>query len=179
MEDNKLLRLLHKDPNAGMEQLMNQYTGLVYAVVRSKLDGSYYIVAAALWNISEYKQYVVKKYRGIMKAARLFNPILPLLGYIKLPKENVPMDFPMLSFFLSKDDCREYYEAFLNEINREIKRSCGMFVIGLPRTHHATEIFSRKRCISFNTKIYGMYFSNARACENVDGGRIFPECAML
>lgn len=31
MEDNKLLRLLHKDPNAGMEQLMNQYTGLVYS----------------------------------------------------------------------------------------------------------------------------------------------------
>ena len=43
MEDNKLLRLLHKDPNAGMEQLMNQYTGLVYAVVKSKLDGSYYV----------------------------------------------------------------------------------------------------------------------------------------
>lgn len=43
MEDNKLLRLLHKDPNAGMEQLMNQYTGLVYAVVKSKLAGSYYV----------------------------------------------------------------------------------------------------------------------------------------
>lgn len=43
MEDNKLLRLLHKDPNAGMEQLMNQYTGLVYAVVKSKLDDSYYV----------------------------------------------------------------------------------------------------------------------------------------
>ena len=38
MEDNKLIRLLHKDPNAGMEQLMNQYAGLVYAVVKSKLD---------------------------------------------------------------------------------------------------------------------------------------------
>lgn len=43
MEDNKLLRLLHKDPNDGMEQLMNQYTGLVYAVVKSKLDDSYYV----------------------------------------------------------------------------------------------------------------------------------------
>ena len=43
MEDNKLLRLLHKDPNAGMEQLLNQYTGLVYAVVKSKLDDSYYV----------------------------------------------------------------------------------------------------------------------------------------
>lgn len=43
MDDNKLLRLLHKDPNAGMEQLMNQYTGLVYAVVKSKLADSYYL----------------------------------------------------------------------------------------------------------------------------------------
>ena len=43
MEDKKLLRLLHKDPNAGMEQLLNQYTGLVYAVVKSRLDGSYYV----------------------------------------------------------------------------------------------------------------------------------------
>ncbi len=43
MEDKKLLRLLHKDPNRGMEQLLDQYTGLVYAVVKSKLDGSYYV----------------------------------------------------------------------------------------------------------------------------------------
>lgn len=43
MDDNKLLQLLHKDPNAGMEQLMNQYTGLVYTVVKSKLADSYYV----------------------------------------------------------------------------------------------------------------------------------------
>ena len=43
MEDNKLLRLMHKDPNAGMEQLMNQYTGLVYAIVKGILTDSYYV----------------------------------------------------------------------------------------------------------------------------------------
>lgn len=43
MEDKNLLRLLHKDPNAGMEQLLNRYTSLVYAVVKSKLNGSYYV----------------------------------------------------------------------------------------------------------------------------------------
>ncbi len=43
MEDNRLLRLLHKDPNVGMEQLMNQYTGLVYTVVKNRLDDSYYL----------------------------------------------------------------------------------------------------------------------------------------
>ena len=41
MEDGKLLRLLHKDPNAGMEQLMNQYASLVYAVVKGKLKESF------------------------------------------------------------------------------------------------------------------------------------------
>ena len=43
MEDGKLLRLLHKDPGAGMKQLMNQYAGLVYAVVKGKLVGAFYI----------------------------------------------------------------------------------------------------------------------------------------
>lgn len=40
MEDPKLLRLLHKDPNAGMERLMDQYAGLVYAVVKGRLAES-------------------------------------------------------------------------------------------------------------------------------------------
>lgn len=43
MDDCKLLRLLHKDPSAGMEQLMNQYAGLVYAVVKGKLSQSLYV----------------------------------------------------------------------------------------------------------------------------------------
>ncbi len=37
MKDVKLLRLLHKDSNRGMEQLINEYAGLVYAVVNSRL----------------------------------------------------------------------------------------------------------------------------------------------
>lgn len=41
MEDSKLLRLLRKDPSTGMEALMNQYAGLVYAVVRGRLIESF------------------------------------------------------------------------------------------------------------------------------------------
>jgi RNA polymerase sigma-70 factor (ECF subfamily) len=43
MEDKKLLRLLYKNPSEGMEQLMNQYTGLVYAVVKGKLSNFYHV----------------------------------------------------------------------------------------------------------------------------------------
>lgn len=40
MDDKTLLRLLRSDPDRGMEELMKCYTGLVYAVVRSRLNGS-------------------------------------------------------------------------------------------------------------------------------------------
>ena len=40
MEDGRLLRLMGKDPSAGMKQLMDQYTGLIYAVVKGRLAGS-------------------------------------------------------------------------------------------------------------------------------------------
>ena len=43
MEDAKLLRLLQKDPNAGMEQLMDQYAGLVYAVIKGRLADFYHV----------------------------------------------------------------------------------------------------------------------------------------
>lgn len=43
MEDSKLLWLLRNDPNLGMEQLMNQYTGLVCAVIRSRFSDSLYV----------------------------------------------------------------------------------------------------------------------------------------
>ena len=43
MEDRELLQLLRKDPSTGMEQLMNKYTALVYAVVKGKLSESYYV----------------------------------------------------------------------------------------------------------------------------------------
>ena len=43
MDDKRLLRLLHKDLDAGIEKLMDQYAGLVYAVVKGRLVDSYYI----------------------------------------------------------------------------------------------------------------------------------------
>ena len=37
MDDVKLLKLLRKDPNRGIEFIMDEYAGLVYAVVRGRL----------------------------------------------------------------------------------------------------------------------------------------------
>ena len=84
------------------------------------LDGESIVATAALWNQTEYKQYVVKRYRKIMKLARIFNPLLSAFRYINLPKENEPLDFPMLAFFLCKNDNTDNYLIFLNDIKRKI-----------------------------------------------------------
>lgn len=41
MDDAGLLELINQDANAGMERLMDQYAGVVYAVVRQKLEPAY------------------------------------------------------------------------------------------------------------------------------------------
>ena len=38
MKDEKLLRLLKKDPDAGMDILIRQYSGLIFSVVRGRLS---------------------------------------------------------------------------------------------------------------------------------------------
>ena len=38
MQDRDLLEELHTDPNRGMEQLIGQYTGLVYSIINQKLS---------------------------------------------------------------------------------------------------------------------------------------------
>lgn len=138
------------------------------------------LAAAALWNQTAYKQYVVKKYRGIMKAARPANPLLSALGYIRLPKEDQPLDFPMLSFFITKNDNEDYYRILLREIKNEIAKTYGMFVIGLPENHFAAPLWDALPSISFETELYAI-----RLPWGKDGGltpdprNCYFECGLL
>ncbi len=138
------------------------------------------VCAGALWDQSGYRQYIVKKYRGIMKCARLFNPILRLLGYIELPREGENISFPMLSFFLAKDDDEEHYKAFLNFISREIAKKYRMFVIGTPSSYFANDIYKKLRNIHFDTKIYSvdLILGEGRR-QKIDRSKIWLECGLL
>ncbi len=143
-------------------------------------NGKEIIAAGALWNQSGYRQYIVKKYRGIMKLARCFNPILSLLGYIRLPKENENIDFPMLSFFLAKNDNEDYYKAFLNGIVREVKKNYGMFVIGTTESYFADGIYKKLKSIRFDTEIYSIeFFSGVERSKQIAKDKLWLECGLL
>lgn len=159
---------------------LKQFYGLTYKDFYILSKDNRIVATAALWNQTEYKQYVVKQYRGIMKSARMANPILSLLGYIKLPRENTTLDFPLLSFFISEDGNQEYYRIFLSEIKREIGKKYKMFVIGMPRNHFASSIFNKLPSIHFDTKLYEITFPwSKQNCKKINVENLTPECALL
>ena len=156
------------------------YHGLHIGDFYLLLDGEDIVAAAALWNQTEFKQYVVKRYGGLMKTARFFNPLLSALRYIKLPKENEPLDFPMLSFFLCKDDSADNFRIFLSEIRREIVKHYGMFVIGLPDSHFAKPIMDKLPGIGFRTELYEIRFPwSGQTYKAPDVSHAFFECGLL
>ena len=144
------------------------------------LDGESILATTALWNQTEYKQYVVKRYGKIMKLARVFNPLLSAFRYIKLPKENAPLNFPMLAFFLCKNDNTDNYLIFLDEIKREVSKKYGMFVFGLPDGHFARPYADKLPSISFETKLYEITFPwSEQTYKTPDPKKMFFECGLL
>lgn len=45
MQDDELFNILKTDPNSGMKLLMEQYTGLIYTIVKNKLAGQSFCAA--------------------------------------------------------------------------------------------------------------------------------------
>lgn len=143
-------------------------------------NGQDIVATAALWDQTDYKQYVVKKYRKGMKLARAVNPLLSALRYIKLPRENEPLRFPMLSFFVSRDDDEGNYRILLREIAKEIAKNYGMFAVGLPKTHPAAPLLDKLPSIGFETKLYEITFPwSDRPAKTVDPQNMHLECALL
>lgn len=143
-------------------------------------DGDEIIAAGAIWNTTNYKQYTVIRYNKLMKFARVFNPIISALGYVKLPKENEPIRFPMLSFLTFKDENEEDYFIFLNEIRKEISKEYNIFAFGVPDGHFARNRLDKIPNVSFESIIYELKFpwSNQKY-KNIDMSNLSTESGLL
>ncbi|MBR3244659.1 MAG: hypothetical protein IKF90_18545 [Parasporobacterium sp.] len=121
---------------------------------------------AALWNTTSYKQLTITKFKGILKLARLLNPLLSLLAFPTFNKENESYDYPILSFFLSKDDNKDYYEIFFHRIKNEIKKNYRVFAVGLTRNHPIASVMKNLPKITGKSTIYEVKLSGQKE-ENI------------
>jgi hypothetical protein len=131
----------------------------------------------ALWNQRGFKQYIVEGYSKTLKMIQKFSFISCILGYIEMPEEGKELDFPILSFFYSKDGNMEYYNLFLNQIAQAVRKKYKMFVIGICDDDPADSIYKKIRTINFKSKIYCADFTREFIFDKKRPKRI--ECGML
>ena len=135
---------------------------------------------AALWNTTSYKQLTITKLKGIMKLSRSFNPVLSLLAFPTLKKENERYDYPILSFFLSKDDNKDYYEIFFHRIKKEIRKNYRVFAVGLTRNHPIASVLRNLPKITGDSTIYEVLLLNRKEEPvSFDTEHIATEFALL
>ena len=135
------------------------------------------IAFAALWNQTDYRQYIVTKYNKPLNYMTRVDKLTQLLGYVPFPRENQVLDFPQLSLFLVENNDLGIYRYFLHKISREIKRNTDMMVIGLPNESPAKqEVFERIRSLSFESTLFFVDFSEN---EVRPGSDLFIECGLL
>lgn len=143
-----------------VDNLEEQFFGLSLSDCYILENGGSILAFGALWNQTNFKQYVVAKYSDSMKLMCKFSKIAELLGYIQMPKENEILNFPVLSLFYAKNNNQQYYKCFLNEIAVEIKKHYKMFVVGMNTGHPNNEVYKQLKTVNFNSKIYFTKFDN-------------------
>ncbi|MEE3343223.1 MAG: hypothetical protein VZS44_03945 [Bacilli bacterium] len=116
-----------------------------------------------LWNQTDYKQYIVTKYNRPLNILTKLGKITETISYIPMPKTGEVLDFPMLSFMLVENNNIELYKEFLYYLAQEIKKEYDIFVIGINNNSIINkEIYSKIRCLKFQSTLYFMNFSNKK-----------------
>lgn len=160
-----------------VEDLFKQFHGLSISDCYILEDQGRILAFGALWDQSDYKQYIVTRYTGYMKFFKRFSKFTEIMGYIPIPKENEILNFPTLTMFYSKDNKSHYYNLFLYEIAKEIKKKYKMFIIGMTATHPNDSIYKKIRCIKFKSCIY--YANNGMDIILDHNKPVHIECGLL
>lgn len=159
---------------------IDQFYNLHYDDFYMLMNNDEILAVGALWNTTSYKQYTVIKYHGIAKLLRLFNPLLSLLGYVKLTKENEPLNFPMLSFFISKNNIDEYLKILFIYIKNEANKNYNIMSYTVPKNNNISKLLDKLPKISLDSIIYEIKFpwKNIKY-KSISDGEFYVESGLI
>lgn len=137
------------------------------------------LAAGAIWDQRDYKQYILKGYRGLYRWIYPIHPLIRLFGY-DLCRPGTILSFFTLSCFAAKGGEPEYFHYLLKGI-RSV--GCGFvyFVVGLHRRHPFQEVVRRRPNILYRSRLYLVYEEGKMAREEIIGPNDIPylECGRL
>lgn len=131
------------------------------------------LAACAIWNQQDYKQYTVTRYGGLYRYLRRL-PI-ELLGYPRLPKEGVSVNYASVAMALIRPDRLALGEAFLGLVAAEAKEY-DFVMFGAHESHPLHTAAGRLRHIGYSSRLYSLGFPGVLS---LDGRPIMLEVGLL
>jgi len=125
------------------------------------------LCVCALWRQEGFKQYIVRRYNGILKILSVL-PIFPKAGEIQ---KN-----PVLTYFVAKDDRQEHYREMLKQINAVMLNKFAFYTIGAAHSSELYKVLSKKtNAARFDSTVYTVDFENKNSVSpngkiHIEGG---------
>ena len=136
--------------------------------------GGRIVAAGALWDQTDYRQYIVDRYSLGLRMARLLNPGLWLLGYPRLPKAGSVISFPMASFLLAEPGEESALLSGLSVAAR--RRGYEQWVAGVAHTSAFHPCVAKRRHVGFESTLYQVF---PVTCDNQLKDISGVQCAYL
>lgn len=128
------------------------------------------LCCAKLWEQTDYKQLIIKKYSLKYKILRNFsNPILKLFNYPQFPKENEVIKYQTLSYVLYENE--QYLQDFIKQISHFITND--FFVYG------STNINLNFSPIKYRSYVYLVDWDKNINIEEFKNNDLYIECGLL
>jgi hypothetical protein len=125
--------------------------GMTYILKQSgKLVGT-----ASVWDQTDFKQYKVIRYNGILKYLYHFSPILsPLLKIPKFPAPGKNFSYFYISLWYVKDNNPDYLKMLLERISCDYKNRYDYFLFGVHQSCPLLTNLKSIKSIKYRSRLY-------------------------
>lgn len=137
----------------------------------------------AVWDQKEYKQYMVRGYKGFLKIIAPFSGVLPVFGFPDtLSKPGTLLDFFTLSYWAVKDNRPVFFKHFLKNISGCSRaKDYRFFVLGIHEANPFKKVLTRIPHFGYRSKIYLVDWDKSEdKLSRLDRDRVpYLECGTL
>lgn len=157
-----------------------QFTGLRLSDCFLVRDSGGIAAFGALWDQTAYKQYIVARYRGPMRLARLASPLLRAAGYVPIPPPGTVLKLATLTLLAAREDALAPMAALLSGLAEQAaERGVAILVAGIPKGNWQDALFQNVRHLQFGSKIYYAQAEPLPWLPAGNGHAVHLECGLL
>ena len=149
-----------------------------YFLSLDKKDGTI-LATFYVWRQTNTKQHILHAYKGAYKWLQHIGPLLPYLGYPKLPKEKTELQYYYLSYYAYEEDQIMATEELIRYI-ASIHDS-DYFLVGMVQTDPLYDVMKKIAKITYGSRVYMVdYLKSEASAKQIEAiSNPYIECGLL